>query len=597
MIKGFCLSLDYGVIGNCRTVALVKRDTSIDWLCLPRFDSPSIFSRLLDDESGSSFKIIPVGEYEIKQAYIENTNVIKTTFFNSEAEFDVIDYFPYYNKGNVILRNSEVHRILIRKRGSPIVRILINPKMEYGKYAPNKTIEGNKLSFSYKATNVYIYSDLGLKELSESSEISLPEKSYVLLAYNKLKYSTNINYIMKEMENTVDYWRSWSDKVKGSKKYRLINVRSALVLRLLTYEDTGAIVAAGTTSIPEIKGSVRNWDYRYSWVRDSSFTVQALIRLGLIQSAYDFVKWLNMIYAEHGVSLQALFKVNGSDYISESTLSNLKGYGGSKPIRIGNEAYKQRQVDIIGELLNSLYLFYLKHNASPELGEISWDLIYGFVETAIKEWTEKDHSIWEFRGTNKHYTFSKVMCWVAVDRGIKIARRLGYSDVIGRWSKARDEIKASVMKRGWNSKMHAFTQYYGSNNLDASLLLMPAFGIISWRDKKMLSTIEAIGRDLVRGPFVMRYTSKDEFGMPKSAFIACSFWFIDALYHTGKKKEALNMFKHIILFQNHMGLLSEDINTDTQELLGNFPQAYSHIAMINTITNLFKVKKKNDKPV
>ncbi len=581
------MSLDYGIIGNCRTIALVKSDTSIDWLCLPRFDSPSIFSKILDKEKGGGFKICPVGEYSIKQSYVENTNVIKTTFSNSESEFDVIDYFPYYRKGGITLRNSEVHRVIVRRRGKPIVRVLINPIMEYNKYAPDKQIEEDKLVFSYKNIKLYIYSNLDLKKLYAGEEIALPEKRYIVLTYNKLKYFANIKYIMQEMESTIDYWKSWSKEIKGGSKYRELKVRSALVLRLLTYEDTGAIVAAGTTSIPEVKGSVRNWDYRYSWVRDSSFTVQALLKLGLIGPAYSFIKWLNMIYAENGVSLQALFKVNGEENVSESILTNMAGYGGSKPIRIGNEAYKQRQIDIIGELLNSLYLFYLKHNASPEIGEISWDLIFGFVETTINEWKKKDHSIWEFRGTNRHYTFSKVMCWVAVDRGIKIAKKLGHSDVTERWSKARDEIKSSVMKHGWNSKAQAFTQYYGSSSLDASLLLMPAFGIISWRDKKMLSTIEAIRKELTNGPFVMRYKSKDEFDTPKSAFIACSFWFIDALYHTGKRKEALNMFKRIILFQNHMGLLSEDIDMENNELLGNFPQAYSHIALINTIATIF----------
>ena len=583
------MGLDYGLIGNCRTVALVKSDTSIDWLCLPRFDSPSVFSKILDKKKGGSFKICPVGKYNTRQSYIKNTNVIKTTFYNSESEFDVIDYFPY-SKDNITVRNSEIHRVIVRKRGRPIIRVLIEPIMEYNKYTPRKWIEEDRLVFSYKNTKLHIYSNLGLKKLYAGEEIALPRHGYILLAYNKLKYFTNIKYIMQEMESTISYWKSWSNGIKGGSRYRELKVRSALVLRLLMYEDTGAIVAAGTTSIPEVRGSVRNWDYRYSWVRDSSFTVQALIKLGLIEYAYNFIKWLNKIYAEHGVSLQALFKVNGDDYVKEFILTNMAGYEGSKPIRIGNEAYKQRQIDTIGELINSLYLFYLKHNASPEINEISWDLIFGFVETAIKEWKEKDHSIWEFRGTNRHYTFSKVMCWVAVDRGIKIAKKLGHVDVVERWSKARDEIKLSVMEHGWNSKMQAFTQYYGSSSLDASLLLMAAFGIISWSDKKMLSTIDAISKELTNGPFVMRYKSKDEFGTPKSAFIACSFWFIDALYHTGKRKEALNMFKRVIQFQNHMGLLSEDIDMESNELLGNFPQAYSHIALINTIATIFGEK-------
>ena len=582
--------MDYGVIGNCRTLALVKKDTSIDWLCLPRFDSPSVFSKLLDDKNGGSFKIIPVGEYEIKQEYIENTNVIKTNFSNSTTEFDVIDYFPYYNKGYVTLRNSEVHRVIVRKRGKPIIKVLVDPKMEYNRYVPSKQIDNNKIIFSYKNTSLYLYSNLGLKEILNGTEIELPENSYILIAYNKLKYSTDIRYIMQEMENTINHWRGWSRRIKGGKEYRPLKVRSALVLRLLTYDDTGAIVAAGTTSIPEIKGSVRNWDYRYSWIRDSSFTVEALIKLGLIDQAYSFIKWLNAIYAEYGMSLQVLFKVSGGEYISESILDNMGGYENSKPVRIGNKAYQQRQTDIIGELLNSIYLFYLKENASPRIGEISWDLIFSFVETIINDWRKKDHSIWEFRGTSKDYTFSKVMCWVAVDRGIKIARRLGHNDVIERWSMERKKIKASIMRYGWNKKVQAFTQYYSSSSLDASLLLMPSFGIIGWKDQRMLSTIDAIKKELTNGPFVMRYKDRDEFGMPKSAFIACSFWLVNALYYTGNKEEAIRMFDRAVAFQNHMGLFSEDIDMKTGELLGNFPQAYSHVALINSITALFGKK-------
>ncbi len=582
--------LDYGVIGNCRTLALVKKDTSIDWLCLPKFDSPSLFSRILDTEKGGSFKIIPVGKYEIKQEYIENTNVIKTNFRNSTAEFDVIDYFPYYKKGDVTIRNSEVHRVIIRKHGNPIIKVLIDPKMEYNMYIPNKQIDNNKIVFSYKNTSLYLYSNLELNKILDNEEIELPENSYILIAYNKLKYSTDIDYIIQEMNNTIDYWKNWSKKIKDGSEYRQLKVRSALILCLLTYEETGAIIAAGTTSIPEIKGSVRNWDYRYSWVRDSSFTVEALIKLGLIDQAYNFIKWLNSIYAKYGMSMQALFKVNGSEHINEYILEYMAGYENSKPVRIGNEAYKQRQTDIIGELLNSVYLFYLNGNTDPKIEEISWDLIFTFVETAIKEWKKKDHSIWEFRGTNKNYTFSKVMCWVAVDRGIKIARRLGHKDVIERWSKERSRIKYSIMRYGWNKRVKAFTQYYGSTSLDASLLLMPSFGFIKWKNKRMLSTVEAIKNELSYGPFVMRYRNKDEFGTPKSAFIACSFWLVNALYHIDKKEEAISILNKAIAFENHMGLLSEDIDIETGELLGNFPQAYSHIALVNALNTIFDNK-------
>ncbi len=580
------LALDYGVIGNCSTLALVKKDTSMDWLCLPKFDSPSVFSKILDSDNGGSFKIIPVDEYEIKQEYIENTNVIKTTFSNSTSEFEVIDYFPYYKKGDETFRDSEVQRIIIRKRGNPIIKVLIKPKMEYNKYIPNKYIEDGKIIFSHKSISLYVYSNLNLKKLSNEDKIELPEKSYILISYNKLKNPIDVDYIMQEMDNTIDYWRNWSKKIFGKKDYKPLKVRSALVLQLLTYEDTGAMIAAGTTSIPEIKGSVRNWDYRYSWIRDYSFSVEALMKIGLIDQAYNFIRWLNLLYSKYGINVQTLFNVEGEDYIGELKLMHMQGYENSKPVRIGNAAYKQRQTDIIGELLNSLYLFYLKKNKNLRVNEISWDLISNFVETAIKDWKKKDHSIWEFRGSNKNYTFSKVMCWVALDRGIKIAKKLGHDEVIERWSKDRRNIKVNIMRYGWNKKAQAFTQHYGSTTLDASLLLMPSFGIIRWKDKRMLSTINAIKRELSKGPFVMRYKDEDGFGIPKSAFITCSFWLINALYKIGNKEEAMDMFNKAVAFQNHMGLFSEDIDIDTGELLGNFPQSYSHVALINTITIL-----------
>ena len=588
------MSLDYGVIGNCRTIALVKGDTSVDWLCFPKFNSPSIFSKLLDEQTGGSFRIVPTGDYYVKQSYVEGTNVVRTVFSNSDAEFEVMDYYPYYERNGTVIRNSEMHRVLVRRRGKPKVRVVIDPKMDYNQYIPSKKLGAGNLEFSYWSDTIYAYSNLDLKSIMGGAEVELPERSYVILAYNKLKYDTNVGYITKEMDDTIEYWRKWSAKVKKVSRYNELLTRSALVLKLLTYDDSGAIVAAGTTSLPEIAGSVRNWDYRYAWVRDSAFTELALVKLGLMGQAFSFMNWLNTIYAENGANLQALFAVNGEKNISERFLENLQGYRGSRPVRIGNEAYKQRQIDIVGELMEALHAFYLKHLGAGKkfvAQEVNWDLVYSLVETAIREWREKDHSIWEFRGTYKHYTYSKMMCWVAVDRGVKIAMKLGMKDVVARWAAERELIKKSILKHGWSAKKKAFVQAYGSDNLDASLLLMPFFGMLSWKDKRVVSTIDAINKELRNGPFVMRYKGEDEFGMPKNAFIMCSFWMIDALRGVGRKEEAKEMFRQVISFRNHMGLLSEDIEMESRELLGNFPQAYSHTAMINTIMGLFGSKR------
>jgi GH15 family glucan-1,4-alpha-glucosidase len=582
--------LEYGIIGNCATAALVHSDSSIDWLCFPKFDSPSIFAGILDVEKGGYFKIIPEGAFETKQEYMGNSNVLITHFMSKEWAIDLYDYFPHYKVDGRLYKDPELHRLIKIIRGAPSVKIELKPMFEYATLEPKYSIDNGHVEFSNpdKMEKLHLYSNLDVHAITESKPLVLSSDSYMILTYNKIKSENSVAEVKEEMEKTLRYWEGWILSAKLPKQHRNLVARSVLTLRLLTFDETGAIIAALTTSIPEIIGDVRNWDYRYCWIRDASFTVMSLINISRFDVANEFLDWILSIHRKYGVNLQVLFKVDGVREIPESTLDNLSGYKGSRPVRIGNAAATQRQVDIFGELLDAIHLLYIRHKKSFKLNESDWELIYGLVESAIKEWRYKDHSIWEFRTLSKYYTFSKVLCWVALDRGVDIANAFGKKEYAQRWSRIRDEIKSEVLQKGWNEKIGAFTQSYGSEELDASILLLPYFGFISYSDEKMVRTIEAIGNGLMKNGFILRYNAGDDFGMPKNALIACTFWYIDALNGIGRHDEAVKLFEGVISHVNKLRLLSEDIDRETGELLGNFPQAYSHIALINTAMRLFE---------
>jgi GH15 family glucan-1,4-alpha-glucosidase len=584
--------LDYGIIGNCSTAALVKSDSSIDWMCMPKFDSPSIFAKILDNGKGGFFKVEPEGQFNVSQAYIADTNVLETRFVGEGWEFRLMDYFPHFQmEDGSLYKEPEVHRLIELVRGTPRIRIVIEPAFKYASEVPKAKIESDHIVFEGSIDYLYLYTNMPADSILGQGYFDLKGDSYMVLAYNKLKAEKEINAIKEQMDKTISYWRSWIGMARLPSVHRDLVARSALTLRLLTYDNTGAIVAAATTSIPEIIGEVRNWDYRYCWIRDASFTVMALINILRFDVAKEFLGWMLKLHKEYGINLQVLFGINGDRDIPERELDYLSGYKNSKPVRVGNAAAKQRQVDIFGELLDAIYLIYVKYKIEPKINDSDWELVYSLVESAIKEWHEKDHSIWEFRKLSRHYTFSKVLCWTAVDRGIKIAKEIGKTAEARRWSKVRSHIKADIIKNGWNAEVNAFVQCYGSRELDASILLLPYFGFTSFRSKKMKSTVEAIGRQLFNGEFLLRYAAKDDFGIPKNALIACTFWYIDALAGIGRRDDALDLLERIISHTNHLGLFSEDIDRSTYELLGNFPQAYSHIALINTMTNLFGSNK------
>ncbi len=586
--KGMFMNLDYGIIGNCRTAALISDKASIDWLCFPRFDSTSLFAKLLDKKKGGNFEIYPVGEYRISQSYIDKTNILKTTFRSDDAEFEVVDYFPYYEENNTIKKESELHRIIFVRKGNPEIVVRIQPRFEYGRYNPEEIlIEKNKIFIKHKNEKIFIYTDMDKKKIIKSESIILKNDAFITLAYNTMRESINIKQVKSELDKTRSYWEEWINTANIPKVYHKYIERSALTLKLLTYDDTGAIIAAPTTSIPEEVGGVKNWDYRYCWIRDASFTVLALLRIGKREVAHEFIKWISRVYAECGINFQPVFKVNGERDLTERTLDYLEGYEDSKPVRIGNSAYKQRQVDIFGEVLDALYTFYVKYNSEHEIKSGEWRIIYGLVESAINEWYKKDRSIWEFRKIKQHFVFSKVLSWVAVDKGIQLAGIFGKKDIIKGWKREANKIKKDIMEKGFDKELNSFVQYYGSKRIDASLLLIPYFGFIEYDDPKMVGTISMVKKRLFKKGFLKRYLNKGDFGVPNNSFIACTFWLIESLYLSGKRKEAIHLFENVLKHTNRLGLLSEDINQNTGELIGNFPQSYSHIALINTAIILF----------
>jgi len=587
------MALDYGIIGNCRTAALIKKNGSIDWLCFPKFDSPSVFAKILDDKKGGSFEIRPIGDYKVKQQYIKDTNILETTFYNNKNKFTVIDYFLRYRENNKIVRDNKIYRLIKGIKGTPKVKIIFNPKLNY---AQGKTVlKFNKDSIiaKNKDHSLFLYSSVDLNSILKNKFIELKNCDYFIVSFDKEIKNISYKKINQGLKKTIDYWYDFVDKATWPKFYREKVIRSALALKLLTYDESGAIIAAATTSIPEIIGKERNWDYRFCWLRDSSFTINAFTRICHFDEALDYMKFLKRVALTCDISrkncdldMQIMYGVNGEKILTEKILKHLAGYKNSKPVRIGNAAYKQKQIDVAGEVIDTIHEFYVHYRYIKDIDDEMFDLVVHLVNYVIDEWKNKDHGIWEFRRIKEHFTFSKLLAWTALDRAIEIAEFFKKKVDIKKWKSVREKIKQSILKNAWNKEKGAFTMFYGSQDLDASVLLMPYYGFINANESRMKKTIMTIGKDLVHNSMVLRYKIKDDFGFPKNAFSICTFWYIDALYMAGFRKKAKLLFKNILKYSNHLGLYSEDIDLKTKELTGNFPQAYTHIALINSAVRL-----------
>ena len=586
---------NYGIIGDMHTVALIGLNGSIDWWCYPHFDSPSVFGALLDDEKGGRFRIGLAGaQAKHKQLYFPDTNVLITRFLTADGVGEVTDLMPVGAPAS-----GHGYHQLIRKvyvvRGSLTFRLECHPAFDYARAKHETEVRPDGAIFRSPGLT------LGL-----ATQVPLQRDGDGVVADFVLKAGETVTFVLSDVarrdgagpvlapeeadrlfRETVNFWHRWLGKCTYRGRWREIVSRSALALKLMTYEPTGAIVAAPTCSLPEGIGGERNWDYRYTWIRDASFTLYALLRIGFTDEARAFMNWLADRAKEREAdgSLQIVYSIEGKHELTELTLDHLEGYRGSRPVRIGNGAYSQLQLDIYGELMDSVYLY--NKYGSP----ISYDLwvhLRRLVNWVVDNWQRPDEGIWEVRGGRRHFVYSKLMCWVALDRGLRLADKRSLPADRERWLKVRDAIYEEIMANGWSESRRSFVQSYGSDCLDASNLIMPLVFFLSPTDPRMLGTLDATLHELVSDSLVRRYNVAQTFdGLmgDEGTFSICTFWLVEALTRARRVEEARLIFEKMLGYANHLGLYAEQIGP-SGEALGNFPQAFTHLALISAAYNL-----------
>lgn len=581
-------NLNYGVIGNCRSAALISDTGSIDWCCLPDFDSPSVFAKLLDIGKGGFFSFTVDDKYTISQKYLHRTNILCTEFKSVQGTFEVIDFMPRYKiTDNDYFAPAEIYRYIKLISGTPVFKVSYFPAFNYAREEVSNIIEDNYIKTYSRETPtdcIYLYTSLNFNDILDLKEIRLTHNQFMLLSVNQKLIDIDITRVYMEFQRTKVYWLNWTNHSKKYEKYPEEITRSLLVLKIMSYQPTGAVLAALTTSIPETIGTVRNWDYRFCWLRDASMSIDTLLKMGHFNSAQRFLMYLKGILKSKNDSFQVMYGIRGERDLTEIDLPHLAGYENSKPVRIGNAAFYQKQNDVFGYLLNVIYQYYEFFPGTLDEIEDMWEIVRNISLTVSTHWEKPDKGIWEIRNDVHHFVFSKVMCWVAMDRASKIARLLNKTYYTETWRGIANDIKEDVLKKGWNNDIQTFTQTYSNSELDASLLLMAEYGFISASDLKYKKTVLAVKNALFYNGLVYRYINRDDFGKPVSSFTICTFWLIQALFRIGLKEEAKNIFENLLACGNHLGLFSEDIDFSTKRLLGNFPQAYSHLALINTAT-------------
>ena len=577
----------YGAVGNCRSAALISDKGSIDWFCFPDFDSPSIFAKLLDDVKGGCFAFIVDDHYSVSQKYVEHTNILSTTYNSIEGGFEVLDFMPLYriDQQNDYFQPPEIYRLIRLKHGNPRFRIDYRPALNYAK---DKVVQliGPEYVKSYSVQNeidtIYLYSGLIFEKILNGDEFILLHDEFLLLSNNQKLIKIDQNRVELELQRTKVYWMNWSNRSKKYTLYDDLIERSILVLKLMSYHRSGAVLAALTTSIPESAGDIRNWDYRFCWLRDASMSIETLLHVGHQGTAKRFMNFIKNILKSKSDTFQIMYGIRGERILTEIELDHLSGYQNSRPVRVGNDAYNQIQNDSFGYLMDVIYQYYRYFPGTLDEIEDMFEVVKNIVKTVMDNWQKPDNGIWEIRGEKKHFVFSKMMCWVALDRAVSIAKLLNRDVFTIRWQEEADAIKIDVLTKGWKKEIQSFSQTYENNDLDSSLLLLETYGFISHEDERYRKTVEAVYKSLNNKGLMFRYNINDDFGIPTSAFTICSFWMVRALFVIGKQEEAKKLFDELITYSNSLGLFSEDLDFETKSQLGNFPQAYSHLALINT---------------
>ncbi len=591
---------DYGIIGNLETCALIGNDGSIDWCCLPDIDSPSVFAAILDLDIGGFFRICPSGRYDSHQAYIGSTNVLTTTFDAADGSAILTDFMPVSDT------DQDSHRAIMRKlvctRGKIRIEVEFDPKFDYGRDPGRRTVSGKTIAARWQDQELFLKSAVPVRAESGAMLSSFDMKDgdalWFVLGYGDPKVLDSIPPD-ELLDRTCRFWVDWLHGSAISRPlfqgpWKDMVARSALLLKLLTNRKTGAVIAAPTTSIPEWIGGIRNWDYRYSWIRDSSFTVQALEQLGYRDEAISYFEWLNKICvvkseAKDPGNIKVTYRFDGRDVPPEEELSHLSGYLHSKPVRVGNAAAVQDQLDIYGEVIST---FFFAKRYSERLAPRFWPLISGLANHICLSWQNEDSGIWEVRFVRRQFTHSKLMCWVGLDRAIKLANEYKLDAPLERWTSNRSRIKKAILERGFNKKLNSFVQAFDYEALDATSLLIPRLGFLPANDPRVLGTIDAIMKGLNQGGLLRRYTGDDGLPGEEGVFVICSFWLVQALSLVGLLDEAQDEFMRILRYRSPLGLFSEEIDPRTGHQIGNFPQAFSHLGLVNAALYLGKAQEK-----
>jgi GH15 family glucan-1,4-alpha-glucosidase len=594
--SGYLPIAEHGLIGDLHTVALVGSDATIDWYCCPCFDSPSVFAAILDHERGGRFSLRPEGRgWTTKQLYFPDTNVLITRFLTEDGVAEVEDFMPVGESRNGDHRQRLIRRV-VAVRGTVRFQLTCAPRFDYGRERHRAERHPYGVLFEASCCRLALETDVPLAledgDAHATFELSAGECAGLRLEHVVGPYEPcgNCEAETRELFNrTVAYWRAWLSRSRYSGRWREVVHRSALTLKLLTYHPSGAVIAAPTTSLPEVIGGERNWDYRYSWVRDAAFSLYALLRLGFADEAAAFMAWLTKrAYRDSATRsrpLRVLYEIDGNAQLTEQLLPHLEGYRGSAPVRIGNDAATQLQLDIYGELVDSVYLY---NKWGAPISHEEWRQLSEIVDWVCEHWDQADEGIWETRGGRQKFTSSRMMCWVAIERALRVAIQRGLPANHARWGGERDRILRTIFTQCWSKRRNSFVQYCGADTLDASLLLAPLIKFVSPTDPQWLSTLDAIGNELVSDSLVYRYNveaAPDGLRGEEGTFSACTFWYVEALARAGRLDEAALVFEKMLTYANHLGLYAEQIGP-TGEQLGNFPQAFTHLALISAAVNL-----------
>jgi GH15 family glucan-1,4-alpha-glucosidase len=581
-------NLDLALIGNCRIAALIDQRARIVWWCFPRFDSDPVFSRLLaGDEEKGFCDVVLTDCVDIASAYVRNTAIVETVLTDRHgAKVRVTDFAPRFEHFERTLRPPQIMRRIEPVAGLPRIAIRIRPTFDYGKPARDYALGSNHIRYMGGADVLRVTTDAPLSYISAETPFALTRPVNLVLGQDE-PFRSAIDTTCREfLDRTRDHWLGWVRHLGVRLEWQSAVLRAAITLKLCSFEETGAIVAAHTTSIPEAPGTRRNWDYRYCWLRDAFFVVDALNRLGTTQTMEAFINYITTVAVEETRPLQPVHGIVPFTPLDEVEAPDLAGFLGHGPVRIGNQAVEQVQHDVYGSVVLGATQMFIDERL-PRMGdEALFTQLERLGHRARKFALEPDAGIWEYRGRSRVHTYSAVLCWAACDRLGQIAMRLGLRERARYWTSEATTLRAEILRRAWDEKLGAITGAFGHADLDASVLLFAELGLLAPTDERFVRSCEAIGRELTRNRFIMRYTAEDDFGAPETAFLVCNFWYMDALALIGRRDEARGMFTDILSRRNAFGLLSEDIHPQTGELWGNFPQTYSMAGIINTATRL-----------